>query len=284
MGEGPNAFSYDVNKVKRNFVQEALAGFKWELFSLLNSTSHESIDERVQNLVEINPVSTTTDSNLLDGRWHLAYSSVPVKHTSMVVSLENLPDLEQPHVVEEGRRRKKFYSVEALTRTTLVLELRQVRWKMGFLKLRKNARRREVREIRVEYLDGDLCICTEKEGYWVYTKSDFRGAFNGHLEEVRPSEKTNVSRAEVLPPVTTEPVDTLPAPELRISLQDENSLSWESSDDPFGHLSYEEKLGEIKKLSLEELEILRLEEREKRRSEYESKKSFKGIDGKGVDL
>merc|ERR1712241_1435224 len=136
---------------------------------------------------------------------------------------------------------------------------------------------REVREIRVEYLDGDLCICMENDEYLVYTKSDFRAALNRHREQVRPAAKTNFSCAEVLLPVTAELLDPLPAPKLRISLQGENSSAWESSDDPFGHLSYEDKLGEIKKLSLEELEILRLEERERRRKEYESKKSFKGI-------
>merc|ERR1712087_534625 len=80
-------------------VQESIRGCKQELLVLLGSGRHQErtkqqsingnvsepprwkrdrddlIEERLSALVQANPVSTTTDSNLLDGDWSIAFSS-----------------------------------------------------------------------------------------------------------------------------------------------------------------------------------------------------------------
>ena len=105
---GKDGFVYDVNKLKRNLVQESIRGCKQELLVLLgdgrqsestisssSSTSKSNedgkqkvvvpprwrrdrddlIEERLAALVQANPVSTTTDSNLLDGEWSFAFAT-----------------------------------------------------------------------------------------------------------------------------------------------------------------------------------------------------------------
>lgn len=93
---GSTGVVYDVNKLKRNLVQESVRGCKEELLLLLGSgrqdvkstTRNASgtaprwrrdrddfIEERLAALVQANPVSTTTDSNLLDGAWSFAFKS-----------------------------------------------------------------------------------------------------------------------------------------------------------------------------------------------------------------
>ena len=105
---GKDGFVYDVNKLKRNLVQESIRGCKQELLVLLGdgrqsestisssssaSKSNEDgkekvvvpprwrrdrddlIEERLAALVQANPVSTTTDSNLLDGEWSFAFAT-----------------------------------------------------------------------------------------------------------------------------------------------------------------------------------------------------------------
>jgi hypothetical protein len=106
---GQGGVIYDVNKVKRNLVQEAVKAYKLELLYLLATPSLELllqeqkeaeekdrntkllpstaaylrsddystlelvIEEKLAALVRNNPVSTTTDSNLLEGTWEAAY-------------------------------------------------------------------------------------------------------------------------------------------------------------------------------------------------------------------
>lgn len=100
---GNDGFVYDVNSLKRNLVQESVRGSKRELLLLLgDGRHHESIknkeakedgndkvsatprwrrdrddliEERLAALVQTNPVSTTTDSNLLDGEWSFAFAT-----------------------------------------------------------------------------------------------------------------------------------------------------------------------------------------------------------------
>jgi hypothetical protein len=94
---GQGGIVYDVNKVKRNLVQETVIAYKSELLDLLGTpsslTDEESasidspiglwpgvsledlIEAKISALVEVNPVTTTTDSNLLEGRWELAYEA-----------------------------------------------------------------------------------------------------------------------------------------------------------------------------------------------------------------
>jgi hypothetical protein len=118
---GKGGIVYDVNKVKRNLVQETVRAYKGQLLDLLatppsaveaaameiNSrdssvdgkdgeegggntreyattvtdllslwpgvTLEDFIEAKIKALVDVNPVTTTTDSNLLEGLWELAY-------------------------------------------------------------------------------------------------------------------------------------------------------------------------------------------------------------------
>lgn len=90
---GKKGYTYDVNKLKLNLVQKSVRQFKQELLSLLISSSSSSswsrrnakgrskhsiqqrlkIEEKLAALISANPVATTTDSNLLEGTWELAF-------------------------------------------------------------------------------------------------------------------------------------------------------------------------------------------------------------------
>jgi hypothetical protein len=78
---GKGGLVYDVNRLKRNLLQETVRAYKRELWELLSSPSSPVMDEeeeivnKLAALVQASPVSTTTDSNLLDGDWVLAYTS-----------------------------------------------------------------------------------------------------------------------------------------------------------------------------------------------------------------
>jgi len=100
---GNDGFVYDVNKLKRNLVQESVRGYKQELLVLLGDGRQvvdskkdgkqkndvtvpkwkkdrdDLIEERLASLVQNNPVSTTTDSNLLDGDWAFAFQTNSAK-------------------------------------------------------------------------------------------------------------------------------------------------------------------------------------------------------------
>jgi hypothetical protein len=92
---GDGGVVYDVNRLKRNLLQETMQAFKQDLLRLLNTpdaTEHAIVD-KLAALVQASPVRTTTDSNLLDGTWGLAYLS---KYTT-------LQDL-KTSVVERRRR------------------------------------------------------------------------------------------------------------------------------------------------------------------------------------
>lgn len=81
---GKRGYTYDVNKLKLNLVQKSVRQFKQELLSLLISSSSSTkgyrsvqqrlkIEEKLAALISANPVATTTDSNLLEGTWELAF-------------------------------------------------------------------------------------------------------------------------------------------------------------------------------------------------------------------
>jgi len=84
---GLDGFVYDVNKVKRNLVQETQYAYKRELIELfekpnrylrvMSASENQKIDDLIQEKIAVlimsNPVSTTTDSNLLDGLWEFIY-------------------------------------------------------------------------------------------------------------------------------------------------------------------------------------------------------------------
>ena len=86
---GKGGIIFDVNRLKRNLVQETIRKYKRELFLLLHSSSaavhtqqqqqqQQSMQEKINVLIQVNPVSTTTDSNLLEGRW-IFMISLPVE-------------------------------------------------------------------------------------------------------------------------------------------------------------------------------------------------------------
>jgi len=95
---GDGGVVYDVNRLKRNLLQETMKSYKSDLMKLLNSPSavEKEITEKLAELVLASPVRTTTDSNLLDGRWCLAYQS---KHTTAA-------DLKSPESVRPASRRR----------------------------------------------------------------------------------------------------------------------------------------------------------------------------------
>jgi len=74
---GDGGAVYDVNRLKNNLLQETMLAYKQELFRLLNSpvSTEQEIVEKLAALVQASAVRTTTDSNLLDGTWGLAYRS-----------------------------------------------------------------------------------------------------------------------------------------------------------------------------------------------------------------
>lgn len=87
---GEGGLVYDVNKLKRNRVQEIVRDYKGDLLEVLaaaatdkrvdrlSSSSSVVVDEKILSLLQANPVITTTDSNLLDGHWFFTYASRPL--------------------------------------------------------------------------------------------------------------------------------------------------------------------------------------------------------------
>lgn len=90
---GLDGFVYDLNPLKRNLVQETQSAYKRELIELLespyqdlltrsnleNKRPDDLIQEKLAVLITANPVSTTTDSNLLDGSWKFVFVVVNAK-------------------------------------------------------------------------------------------------------------------------------------------------------------------------------------------------------------
>ena len=132
---GKGGFTYDVNKVKKNLVQESVKQFKHEILSLLEDDStyisaksarvtdrttgknlrvvrdlqsrDEAIEDKIASLVAANPVSTTTDSNLLDGSWRFAYSS----NNAEEILLNSRFVLSQSKTVRNRKRRERGLEV-----------------------------------------------------------------------------------------------------------------------------------------------------------------------------
>lgn len=82
---GKDGLVYDLNKLKKNLVQEAVRQSKKELLSVFLSVSDSQsttqkpwddlIEDKIAALVDANPVATTTDSNLLEGQWCFSFVS-----------------------------------------------------------------------------------------------------------------------------------------------------------------------------------------------------------------
>lgn len=116
---GKGGLVYDVNRLKRNLLQETLRAYKRELWDLLSSpTSHKEDDivNKLAALVQASPVSTTTDSNLLDGDWVLAYRS---QQSASSVLLD-------PRRFARANRLKRKSDTTTTTTTTSVLTTERV--------------------------------------------------------------------------------------------------------------------------------------------------------------
>ena len=141
---GKGGFTYDVNKVKKNLVQESVKQFKNEILSLLQDESiylaaksarvtdrttgenvrvmrerqsrDEAIEDKIASLVAANPVSTTTDSNLLDGSWRFAYSS----NNAEEILIDSRFVLSQSQTVRNQKRRERGLEVEDEEGTSII--------------------------------------------------------------------------------------------------------------------------------------------------------------------
>eukprot|EP00545_Synedropsis_sp_CCMP1620_P011397 CAMPEP_0119008434 /NCGR_PEP_ID=MMETSP1176-20130426/3687_1 /TAXON_ID=265551 /ORGANISM="Synedropsis recta cf, Strain CCMP1620" /LENGTH=625 /DNA_ID=CAMNT_0006960761 /DNA_START=54 /DNA_END=1927 /DNA_ORIENTATION=- len=167
---GKDGFVYDVNKLKTNLVQRAVADYKHQLWELLGTpgASQNAIEEKLASLCQANPVYTTTDSNLLEGEWSTVFSSnkpaqvllddarfgvagyesevagdvVGQTHPggSRQFILENLEPSQDPFVVDKQKGSKlllglfgavhNYYRVASLTRQSLDLVLFRKTWKL----------------------------------------------------------------------------------------------------------------------------------------------------------
>ena len=74
---GHGGVVYNVNDFKRNLLQETMKSYEKELYGILSSpiSTEYYIMTKLAALVQGSPVVTTTDSNLLEGSWTLAYQS-----------------------------------------------------------------------------------------------------------------------------------------------------------------------------------------------------------------
>lgn len=224
---GKGGHVYDVNKFKRNLVQESMREYKHELLDLLANSSAllgdinkrrtstsssgnlislpslgELINTKLYSIISVNPVLSTTDSNLLDGKWELAYhasdagcvlrrneymdsgatlllendinTSNPFRTITRSVHLEELSDEEDAFVVDTTRILNRFiacenkFSVIGLTRNSLILQLSNRRF--SFFGTRWSDRKQKANKkgfqdiviVEILYLDSDLCICERK--------------------------------------------------------------------------------------------------------------------------
>jgi hypothetical protein len=100
---GQGGYVYDVNSLKRNLLQETVHAYKKELWTLLlqyqtagSGVTEWDVVDKLAALVQASPVRTTTDSNLLDGSWCLAYTS----------QKSNVADLKRILHIRDRTRRK----------------------------------------------------------------------------------------------------------------------------------------------------------------------------------
>ena len=206
---GKDGFVYDVNKLKTNLVQRCVASYKQQLWDVLGNpnASQEAIESMLASLVQVNPVSTTTDSNLLEGKWTFVFSSAkpakvlmddarfdigykPTDSGEIIGSLEGgarrfvleTVDVSQDPYVTDSRtwggvvQRVRHYRVAALTRTSLDLDIFRCTWNLlGYPLWRKRYRtNRQTLQAKILYVDCDLCVSVDQgldQPFTVYTKS-----------------------------------------------------------------------------------------------------------------
>jgi hypothetical protein len=205
-----------LKSTRRNLIWESLQGRKVELLGMLTSQSiplatNAQFEMRLSQLIVSNPVSTTTDSNLLDGSWDRVFTS----NATRVIQCASLGRNVSPSVYD-GRPAAQagslfssstrnvalesenddacittnthifggFISLQtvsylsSLTRNSLYLIQARKRLRLfGLLPIPLPSRRNGYSDLDILYLDNDLCIsrCSEGDYLYVHTKNlDFR--------------------------------------------------------------------------------------------------------------
>jgi len=373
---GNDGFVYDVNALKRNLVQESVRGCKQELLVLLGDGSQDEaiaqrfkgkeevvvpprwrrdrddlIEERLSALVQANPVSTTTDSNLLDGEWSFAFTTNsastildtsrfllsktkrtdppasqnvganrpwrfragktdnPFRSSTREIYLENLDSDENAHVVDETRvlgglfQISRRYDVFGLTRTALDLDLMERESKLFGFRVNgksrddfKGTKQGQPLEIQVLYLDTDLCICTTGVGLdgplHVYTKNVL-WVNGGTKRKVRLIAKMaswlssmqsplrirqrliNVftRNNEIGPAKVGQSIKAVNIGEFDINEDGttREDSAWDGPDDPFLHLSPNERMEVLRTMSLQDIYQSALERKEQNKKQKKKK-------------
>ena len=193
--------------------------------------SQEAIESMLASLVQSNPVSTTTDSNLLEGKWTFVFSSAkpakvlmddarfnigykPTTPGEIIGSLEGgirnfaleTVDASQDPFVTDSRtwggvvQRVRHYRVAALTRTSLDLDIFKCTWNLlGYPFWRRRYRtNRQTLQSMILYADCDLCVSVDRgleEPFTVYTKSP---AWVARTEQLKRRWKKMRSRVQQL--------------------------------------------------------------------------------------
>lgn len=228
---GKDGFFYDVNKLKTNLVQRCVASYKQQLWDVLGDpdASQEAIESMLASLVQANPVSTTTDSNLLEGKWTFVFSSAkpakvlldqarfnigykPTNPGEIIGSLEGgvrnfaletVHASQDPYVTDSKTwggivQRVRYYRVAALTRTSLDLDIFKCAWKLlGYpFWIRRYRTNRQTMQAIILYADCDVCVSVDKgldEPFTVYTKSP---AWVARTEQLKRRWKKMQSRVQ----------------------------------------------------------------------------------------
>jgi hypothetical protein len=195
-GEGGTV--YDVNKLKRNLVQEMFKNYKEEMWDDLGKPEADfsSVEDKLASLVQSNAVKCTTDSNLLDGRWTFAFGSRqtasalmdsnrfdiaarrtaltqavhaakvdgPCRSSSRIFCLESMEEDEDVHVLDCTQLLGgivsivRRYNVTRLTRTSLNLQLYHEQTSLFGKQLFQKELQEKPVDLRILYVDNDLCI------------------------------------------------------------------------------------------------------------------------------
>lgn len=200
-GEGGTV--YDVNKLKRNLVQEMFQNYKKELWDDLGKPEADfsAVEDKLASLVQSNAVKCTTDSNLLDGRWTFALGSRqtalalmdsnrfdiaarrtaltqavrapkvdgPFRSSTRTFCLETMEEDEDAHVLDCTHllgglvSRVRRFNVTRLTRTSLNLQLCHEQTFLFGKRLFEKEFQEEPVDLRILYVDSDLCISASND-------------------------------------------------------------------------------------------------------------------------
>lgn len=336
---GSGGTVYNVNRLKKNLVQEMVKSYKTEMWAELGDPSVDLaiVEDKLANLVQSNAVKCTTDSNLLDGTWTFAFGSrqsaatlmdpnrfdIAARRTTKTLStaktpgpfssctrtfaLENLNDDEDAHVLDRTRYLGGMWTkisrsnLSRLTRTSLMLEpSTQQTYLLGKRIRQKQSKKSDAKrpDLRILYVDNDLCLSAtgdlETSPFYVYTKSAAwvgrtqgmkRGARRlfGGLRRVRNSIFNIIFlrrriRDAVVAKVTTNGtaadkilVDSEDLTVLKLGDLENDANAWEGEEDPFVHLSADERQEQLKKMRVRD--VRRAGRKQKRRSTKKGKKS-----------